>query len=126
MQLKFHIYFCDELGEKFFGEGPYRLLLGIQELGSLRAAALQMGMAYTKAFALIKRAEQEFGFPLTQKTIGGKGGGGSVLTMEARELLQRYNAYRFACAEAVRALYQAHFADFPAENHPNLRQEKGE
>ena len=47
MKLKFGIYFCDDEGEKFFGEGPYQLLRGIDELGSLRASAKRMGMAYT-------------------------------------------------------------------------------
>ena len=32
-------------------------------------------MAYTKAFHLIRHAEEELGFPLTEKTIGGTGGG---------------------------------------------------
>lgn len=57
MKLKFGIYFCDDEGEKFFGEGPYQLLRGIDELGSLRASAKRMGMAYTKAFGILKRAE---------------------------------------------------------------------
>lgn len=32
-----------------------------------------MNMAYTKAFHLIRHAEEELGFPLTEKTIGGTG-----------------------------------------------------
>ena len=72
MKLKFGIYFCDDEGEKFFGEGPYQLLRGIDELGSLRASAKRMGMAYTKAFGILKRAEDAFAFPLTQRKIGGR------------------------------------------------------
>ena len=41
------IIFLDDDGEKFFGEGPARLLHGVEEKGSLRAAALSMEMAYT-------------------------------------------------------------------------------
>ena len=37
------ITFLDENGMKFFGEGPARLLRGVEEKGSLRAAALSMG-----------------------------------------------------------------------------------
>lgn len=112
MKVKFGIYFCTDEGERFFGEGPYQLLLGIQRHGSLRAAAQQMGMAYTKAFAMMKRAEQEFGFPLTERRIGGKGGGGSVLTEPARELLMRYEAYRAACTQMAENLYNTHFSTF--------------
>ena len=39
------IIFLDENNEKFFGEGPARLLHGIEEKGSLRAAAMSMNMA---------------------------------------------------------------------------------
>ena len=51
------IIFFDEEGEKFFGEGPARLLRSIAEKGSLRAAAMSMEMAYTKALTIIKNAE---------------------------------------------------------------------
>ncbi|MBR4284118.1 MAG: LysR family transcriptional regulator, partial [Anaerotignum sp.] len=64
---------------RFFGEGPCRLLRGIQECGSLRAAALKMNLSYSKAITMINRAEEALGFPLTEKQIGGKGGGGSIL-----------------------------------------------
>ena len=43
------IIFFTDTGEKFFGEGPYRLLMAVEETGSLRAAALSMEMAYSKA-----------------------------------------------------------------------------
>ena len=46
------IIFVDDTGEKFFGEGPARLLRGIEDKGSLRAAALSMEMAYTKALTI--------------------------------------------------------------------------
>lgn len=116
MKLKVGIYFCDDSGEKFFGEGPYRLLRGVRDQGSLRAAALDMGMGYTKAFHIIKRAEEEFGFPLTQRTIGGKGGGGSALTPAAEELLGRYEAYKAACIASAESLYSDHFFAFRPEN----------
>ena len=55
------ITFLDDNGEKFFGEGPARLLHGIEESGSLRAAAMSMDMAYTKALKMIKNARQDTG-----------------------------------------------------------------
>lgn len=115
MKLKVEIYFCDDRGDKFFGEGPFRMLRGIEELGSLRAAAAAMGMGYTKAFHILKRAEEEFGFPLTQRTIGGKGGGGSMLTPAARDLLVRYEGYKESLAAAAAQLHHAHFDAFHPE-----------
>ena len=49
MQAVTRVIFLDEDGEKFFGEGPCRLLHAVEQTGSLRAAAQSMGMAYTKA-----------------------------------------------------------------------------
>ena len=43
------------------------------------------------------------------KTIGGRGGGGSTLTAEARQFLERYEAYRDACVQTSRELYSAFF-----------------
>ena len=96
---------------RFFGEGPCRLLRGIQECGSLRAAALKMNLSYSKAIAMVNRAEEALGFPLTEKQIGGKGGGGSVLTEEAISFLEKYEAYREACYEANRNLYMEFFSE---------------
>ena len=74
------IVFLDEQGQKFFGEGPFRLLRGVEETGSLRAASMQMNMAYTKALKLLKNAEKALGYQLTMRTTGGRDGGGSSLT----------------------------------------------
>ena len=96
--------------EKFFGEGPCRLLRGIERTGSLRAAAMEMNMSYSKATTLMNRAEKALNFPLTEKKIGGKGGGGSQLTPEAREFLKRYEKYREACYEANSRIYHEIFS----------------
>ena len=103
------ITFYDEQGDKFFGEGPCRLLRAVEEAGSLHAAALSMEMAYTKAMKLLKTAERALGFPLTTRTTGGRAGGGSRLTVEGKEWLERYEAYRDACRAANRALYLEFF-----------------
>ena len=96
---------------RFFGEGPCRLLRGVQECGSLRAAASKMNLSYSKAIAMMNRAEETLGFPLTEKQIGGKGGGGSKLTAEAVAFLEKYEAYREACYEANRKLYLEFFSE---------------
>ena len=103
------ITLTDDNGIKFFGEGPCRLLRGVEKTGSLRAAAMEMEMAYTKASKLLKQAESALGFPLTTRSAGGKDGGGSVLTPEGKALLQQYEAYRDACIKANQALYRQYF-----------------
>lgn len=105
------IIFFDDSGEKFFGEGPARLLHGIEEKGSVRAAAISMKMAYTKALAILKNAEAALGFPLIIRTTGGKSGGGSILTKQGKEWLSRYEAYRDACIQANSELYLEFFSN---------------
>ncbi|MBQ7824857.1 MAG: LysR family transcriptional regulator [Clostridia bacterium] len=105
------IVFFDEDGQKFFGEGPCRLLRAVEKTGSLRSAAASMDMAYTKALKLMKNAEAALGFPLTMRATGGKDGGGSILTPEGKEWLARYEAYRDACIQSNQALYERFFPD---------------
>ena len=108
MQPNIRVTLFDEDGERFFGEGPCRLLHAIEQTGSLRAAAQSMQMAYTKALGLVRHAEQVLGFALTERK---KGGGGSVLTDEAKEFLYRYEQYRDACKQAGKQLYPQFFPD---------------
>ena len=103
------ITFTDDNGIKFFGEGPCRLLCLVEETGSLRAAAKEMEMAYSKASKLLKQAETSLGFPLTTRSTGGKDGGGSVLTEEGKQFLKQYQDYRDACIRANEQLYREMF-----------------
>ena len=68
------VYLYDDAGNRFFGEGPYRLLMG-------------------------------------EKVIGGKSGGGSYLTPQAKEFLRKYESYRDACYEADAAIYRQVFSE---------------
>lgn len=104
---KVYLYEGDE---KFFGEGPYRLLKGIEETGSLRRAAMDMKLSYSKAINMVAKAESVLGFSLTEKKTGGKGGGGSTLTAKAVEFLSKYEKYREACHEANAGIYTEIFS----------------
>mgnify|MGYP002591076820 CR=1 FL=1 len=100
------VYLYDENGERFFGEGPLRLLHAVEETGSLRSAAQSMEMAYTKALHLLRRAEAVLGFAFTRRTIGGR-----VLTDEAKEFMQRYESYRDECVRTDKERFARYFAD---------------
>lgn len=106
------IKITDDHGSKFFGEGPCRLLREIERTGSLRAAAMSMEMAYSKASRLLKQAETSLGFPLTTRTTGGKDGGGSVLTPQANRWLKQYESYRDACITSNMKLFRELFPRF--------------
>ena len=128
MKLRLAVTFQDDEGARFFGEGPYRLLLGVERTHSLRSAAQEMGMSYTKAFRIMKNAEENLGFPLLERMVGGKEGGGSTLTPEGRELVKRYGAYRTCLDRMAERLYEEHFSGFlpKAASHDRRKGEGGE
>ena len=98
--------------EKFFGKGVANLLNNIEKFGSLQRSASEMGLAYSKAWAIIKRAESELGFPLTQRKIGGIGGGGSSLTEEGKKFLDTFLAFECAVYESSNDLFSTYFSEY--------------
>jgi molybdate transport system regulatory protein len=80
--------------ERFFGPGRVELLQRIDETGSIRKAAADMGMSYKKAWAMVTALNQQVQRPLVLVRAGGEKGGGSVITDEARELIRYHNMLR--------------------------------
>lgn len=76
--------------EKCFGPGVAELLERVDQLRSLRKATIEMDMAYSKAWRIVKTAETNLGFPLLKSVTGGKGGGGAELTEDAKKFLSAY------------------------------------
>jgi molybdate transport system regulatory protein len=105
-----------------FGDGPARLLAGVQQWGSLRKAAQELGMSYNKAWRILHAAEQRLGFPLLDRSVGGSLGGGSNLTREARDLMERYQALTIEADEVLKATFAKHFADWkdPVSDPPEV------
>ncbi len=77
-------------GEPVFGMGRFRLLKKIETSGSISSAAKELGYSYKKAWSFINLMEKRFGFELVSKKIGGKYGGGSVLTDNAKKIMSEY------------------------------------
>jgi molybdate transport system regulatory protein len=78
---------------KAFGEGPYQLLKGIEQRGSLRQAAIEMGMSYRKAWGILKECEKNLGFQLIERKVGGSSGGYSKITSYGLELMKHYGQF---------------------------------
>lgn len=71
-----------------FGRGIASLCLGVRESGSLNAAAKGMGMAYSKAWRIIKDTEAALDLQLLNRD----GAHGSELTEAGNKLLDTYLA----------------------------------
>jgi molybdate transport system regulatory protein len=76
-----------------------RLLRLIDETGSLSQAAAAMDLSYRRAWGKLKEIEENLGVKLVDRTIGGAGGGGSRLTKECRQLIERYEHFRAAAEQ---------------------------
>jgi molybdate transport system regulatory protein len=73
--------------ERFFGPGRVELLEKIDESGSIHQAAKLMGMSYKKAWTMIDALNKQVVTPMVLIQTGGKNGGGSKITEEAKELI---------------------------------------
>lgn len=69
-----------------FGRGCVQLLEGVRDERSLNRAAKRLGMAYSKAWRLIREAEAQLGFELLIRD----GARGSSLTPEGERALLAY------------------------------------
>ena len=84
---------------KVFGPGIAELLERIDRCESIRTATMEMHIAYSKAWTILRACEQTLGYPLIQRKVGGEGGGGSSLTPEGRELLEKFRKWEKGCKD---------------------------
>ncbi len=73
--------------KNFLGKGRIELLKLIKEYGSIHAAAKTMKMSYKAAWDSVDAMNKLSNTPLVQKTSGGKGGGGTLLTQRGEEII---------------------------------------
>jgi molybdate transport system regulatory protein len=84
------------------GPGKAALLRGIQDSGSISAAARAMDMSYRRAWLLVEDMNRCFRQPLVETSTGGARGGGARLTDSGRDVLARYSAMEQSAIAAVR------------------------
>lgn len=89
----------DSRNNDYFGRGVADLLHGVEEYHSLNLSAKHMGMAYSKAWKIVKLAEETLGIQLLYRM----GKNGSRLTEEGARLLE---VYEEAEREASRVVYE--------------------
>ena len=76
-----------------FCKGAYQLLCGIEDTGSLKHAAEDLGMSYSKAWSLIKEIEDDFG----KQIVAGHVPRGSEITPFGHRLLGAYEVCMRRC-----------------------------
>jgi molybdate transport system regulatory protein len=80
-------------GKNFLGSGRIELLERIDKTGSILAAAKEMKMSYKAAWERINGMNEIADQPIITRSTGGRGGGGTLLTPYARELIATYHRF---------------------------------
>lgn len=98
-------------GKPVFGRGRRFLLEAIDKYGSINQAAKEINISYRKAWGYIKAMEERLGFKLIERQIGGRNGGGAVLTEEAKKFLKKYKELECGIRESVDDKFRKIFKD---------------
>lgn len=85
-----------------FGKGIVMLLERVEKFGSINKATQDMGMAYSKAWRILKATEAEFDVELVTRD----GAHGSYLTEEAKRLMDIYYKLRERASAAVQSVIE--------------------
>jgi molybdate transport system regulatory protein len=75
---------------KFLGGDRINLLVKIDELGSITKAAKAVGISYKTAWETVNLINNLAEKPLVDRLTGGKGGGGTSLTVEGKRIVTQY------------------------------------
>ena len=85
------------------GPGKARLVALIAETGSISSAAREMGMSYRRAWQLVEALNKSFTEPVVLTAVGGKRGGGAVVTDFGKRLVKQYHGMEAKASAAIAA-----------------------
>lgn len=83
------------------GPGKAALVAAIAKTGSISAAARAMGMSYRRAWQLVEALNASFTEPVVLTAVGGKRGGGAVVTPFGRRILAQYRLMEGKATTAI-------------------------
>ena len=115
MKLQYKIW-LEKNGEQVFGDGIYRLLMLVDELGSINQAAYVEKMSYRQAWGKIKRIEKRLNMRLLDRRRGGETGGGAMLTVAGKKLMREYRGF-----ETSKHFYKTNIRGFQCKDQKHSR-----
>ena len=86
-----HVWIKEERGH-FLGKGRVQLLEHIKNEGSITKAAKAMKMSYRQAWQMIEDMNKCASEQLVIKVLGGRGGGGTVVTGAGEKAIKLFYA----------------------------------
>jgi len=85
----FRVWINEDKGH-FMGLGRVRLLENIKQTGSITKGAAAMKMSYRQAWQMVQDMNERAEQPLVEKILGGKGGGGALVTEAGERAITLY------------------------------------
>lgn len=107
--------------EKFMGIGVLWVLQKTRELGSLRAAASDLGISYSKVYRMIVNLEDNLGVKVVDRKKGGSDRSGATLTEFGERFADVYDCFQKEC----KALLNEPFVKFTEEMNGLIDSYKG-
>ncbi|MCH3917740.1 MAG: LysR family transcriptional regulator [Spirochaetia bacterium] len=106
MGLKTKVYLVDDKGNKYMGIGVVWLLEELQKCGSLRAAAADLQLSYSKAYMMVCNLEASLGREVIVRRKGGVSRAGASLTPFGHAFLKRYKQFHEDIKRAERPVFE--------------------
>jgi molybdate transport system regulatory protein len=97
------------------GPGKIALLEHIGTTGSLSQAARRLKMSYRRAWLLLEDLNTSFQQPVTEMSVGGRGGGGAWLTPFGAELVSAYRNLEGQIHKRAQSAFPASAQPVPGE-----------
>ena len=107
VNLKVKLYLESDKG-KFMGIGVLWLWEKVKTCGSLRSAASELGISYSKAFRMVQNLETELGVEVLERKRGGMQRTGASLTRFGEDFICLYDTFQREC----KVLLDKPFYDF--------------
>lgn len=102
-------FWIENNGKVVLSEWRVALLEAVERTGSIRAAADQQGVHFRVAWRKLQEMEEGLGVKLTQRSAGGKQGGGTSLTVEGQTYVRHFHAYTAGLKDLAARQFQTAF-----------------
>lgn len=109
MRVGFKLWIENKRGEPVFGRGKLKILETIEKHKSMNKAAKDLGMSYMHLTEKVKYMEKRLRIKLVDSKRGGVGGGGAVLTTDAKDLMKRYEKFSEKSAKKIESEFKKVF-----------------
>ncbi len=93
IQLHHKIWLANPDNSGILGDGKWLILKAIEETGSLTGACTKLNLTYRRTWGDLKKIEEMLGFPLLEKSRGGKEGGTSILSPQGKNLVNAFDKF---------------------------------